>query len=116
MTLTKNFQVYIREMDIPASRPLQIDEINGPDAVYPGTKIFDFFLQGSKFMDYKEYRGPENFEGLTPKNFGHWHYIFEKCMADKTTRTGEGGLQGPERSSYMERWWDALKKVMRLHK
>ena len=116
MTLTKNFQVYIREMDIPASNPLKIEEINHSDAVYPGNKIFDFFFLGSKFSDYKEYRGPENFEGLTPKNFGHWHYIFEKCLADLTDK---GNGTAPKLSgdrSYVERWWDALKKVMRLYK
>ena len=78
--------MYIRELDIPSSRPLQIEEINAPDAVYPGTKIFDLFFSGSKFTDYKEYRGPSNFEGLNPKNFGHWHYIFEKCLADLTDK------------------------------
>ena len=80
-------------MDIPNSRPLKIDEISGSDAVYPGTKIFDLFFQGSKFTNYKDYRGPENFEGLTPKNFGHWHYIFEKCLADLSGKgsNAEGG-------------------------
>ena len=121
--------MYIRELDIPSSRPLQIEEINAPDAVYPGTKIFDLFFSGSKFTDYKEYRGPSNFEGLNPKNFGHWHYIFEKCLADLTDKGNpeqQAGLTagiGTKKArvntgdrSYVERWWDALKKVMRLYK
>jgi hypothetical protein len=90
MTLTKNFQVYIREMDLVNSKRLPINEIKDEDAVYPGIKIFDFFFEGSRFTNYREYRGPDHFEGLTPKNFGHWHWIFEKCLADLTDKgTGD---------------------------
>ena len=84
-------------------------------AVYPGEKIFEMFFEGSRFTNYKDYRGPENFEGLTPKNFGHWNYIFEKCLADLTDKGGSAPRGGGDRS-YLERWWDALKKVIRLYK
>ena len=116
MTLTKNFQSYIREFDIPTSKRLPIDEIREEDAVYPGEKIFDLFFEGSRFMRYKDYRGPENFEGLTPRNFGHWNYIFEKCLADLTEKGSGSTPRGGGDRSYLERWWDALKKVIRLYK
>lgn len=92
MTLTRNFMNYIKEFDIKSSSRMPIKDIKDDDAVYPGLKIFEFFFDGSKYTAYDGYRGPDDFVGLQPKNFGHWHYIFEKCMADMTTRTGEGGL------------------------
>ena len=108
--------MYIREFNVPASKKLPIDEIREEDAVYPGDKIFDLFFEGSRFTNYKDYRGPENFEGLTPKNFGHWNYIFEKCLADLTDKGSGSAPKGGGDRSYLERWWDALKKVIRLYK
>ena len=55
-----------------------------------------------------------DFEGITPKNFGHWHYIFEKCLADIADKDVEKEGQGER--SYVEKWWEAIKKVIRLHK
>lgn len=78
-------------------------------------RFLSSFLKGADVIvylicivkDYKDYRGPPNFEGLKPTNFGHWHYIFERCLTDLSEmQSGRPCL---------ERWWDALKKVMRLH-
>ena len=54
------------------------------DCVFPGGKIFEFYFDGTNFKDYEEYNGPENFQGLNPRNFGHWIHIFEKCILDLT--------------------------------
>ena len=34
--------------------------------------------------DYKDYKGSATFEGVQPMNFGHWNYIFERCLGDLT--------------------------------
>jgi len=91
---------------------MPIAEIKDEDGVYPGSHIFDIFFEGSKYTNYDDYRGPAEFEGIAPKNFGHWHYIFEKCLADIADKPGKDGSE----RSYLERWWDAIKKVIRLHK
>ena len=87
MNLTKNFQSYIRDFDILNSKRMPIAEIKDEDGVYPGDHIFDLFFEGSKYTKYDDYRGQKDFEGLKPKNFGHWHYIFEKCLADIADKT-----------------------------
>ena len=107
--------MYLKEYDIERSPRLRIDSIKEEDAVYEGDRIFNLFFDGSRFRKYPGYRGPDDFEGLTPKNFGHWHYIFEKALSDLTSKGGEEGQKGGERS-HLEKWWDALKKVMRLYK
>ena len=42
--------------------------------------FFNFFLD----IKYIDYRGPGRFDGIKPSNFGHWQYIFDKCMGDLT--------------------------------
>ena len=87
---------------------LDIKEVNEEDAVFEGAKIFEFFFEGTRFKKYKDYNGPKDFEGLKPSNFGHWIYIFDKCIADLTEK-GQG-------RPAIERWWDAIKKVILLHR
>jgi hypothetical protein len=64
MTLTKNFMQYIKAFDIKTSKRMPISDIRDDDAVYPGIKIFDFFLEGSRYSKYEDYKGPDKFEGL----------------------------------------------------
>ena len=54
------------------------------DTVFEGRKIFEIFFKGTSYKNYRDYSGPENFDGLNPRNFGHWIHIFEKCVADLT--------------------------------
>jgi len=74
----KDDSVYAK-MDIP--------DVNEEDTVYDGLKIFEFFFEGTRFKKYKDYTGPADFEGLKPSNFGHWIYVFDRCVADLTERT-----------------------------
>lgn len=113
LTMTRNFQAYIRDFDILNSKRMPIAEIKDEDGVYPGSQVFNLFFDGSRYTKYEDYSGPKDFEGITAKNFGHWHYIFEKCLADIADKSAQ--KEGAERS-YLERWWDAVKKVIRLHK
>jgi hypothetical protein len=83
---------------------LSIPDTNEEDAVYDGTKIFEFFFEGTSYKKYKDYNGPPEFQGLNPSNFGHWIYVFDRCVADLTERS-----QG---RPCIERWWDAIKKVI----
>jgi hypothetical protein len=119
MTMTRNFMNYIKQIDFKtfkSKQRLSVPDIREDDAVFAGVMIFDLFFEGSKFTSYTDYRGPPEFEGIKPKNFGHWHYIFDKCMTDMSAKP-VGTSEAPgERSSYLEKWWDSLKKVMRLHK
>jgi len=81
---------YVKAFDVKTSKRMPIADIRDEDAVYPGIKVFDLFFEGSKYTKYEDYKGPEKFEGLQPKNFGHWHYIFEKCLADTMQKKNEG--------------------------
>lgn len=70
--------------------------------------------------DYPEFKGPASFEGLKPNNFGHWHYIFEKCVSDMTESKfsvddNRACCLAQSGRPYLEKWWDALKKIIRLH-
>lgn len=116
--MTRNFMNYIKQIDFKTfkcNKRLTVPDIRDDDAVFAGVMVFDLFFEGSKFVNYPDYRGPPEFEGIKPKNFGHWHYIFDKCMTDMSAKP-VGAEVPAERSSYLERWWDSLKKVMRLHK
>jgi hypothetical protein len=70
-----------------ATGRLDLKEVRDEDAVFEGAKIFEFFFEGTRYKNYKEYSGPKEFEGLRPTNFGHWIYIFDKCIADLTEKT-----------------------------
>ena len=93
--MTQNFQNYIKAYNIKDSKRLSIDEIKESDGVYAGREIFNLFFQGTKckwenlliylvVKDYRDYRGSKTFEGVQPTNFGHWHYIVDKCLTDLT--------------------------------
>jgi hypothetical protein len=88
---------------------MNLKEVNEEDAVFEGAKIFEFFFEGTKFKNYKDFKGPKDFEGLKPGNFGHWIYIFDKCVAEMTER-----MQGSRPA--IERWWDAVKKIILLYR
>ena len=86
--LTKNFVHYMYNIDINRiPGRMNIKEVNDEDAVFEGSKIFEFFFEGTRFKNYKDYSGPKDFEGLKPSNFGHWIYIFDKCIAELTEKT-----------------------------
>lgn len=40
---------------------LSIPDTNEDDAVYDGTKIFEFFFEGTGYKKYKDYNGPPEF-------------------------------------------------------
>ncbi len=61
---------------------MKVDDLKESDGAYPGKEIFNFFFNGTRFKDYRDYKGSQTFEGLAPNNFGHWNYIFERCMSD----------------------------------
>jgi hypothetical protein len=106
--MTRNFVNYMYQFDInKISGWINIKETSDEDAVYEGIKIFEIFFEGTKFKNYKDYKGPKDFEGLKPGNFGHWIYIFDRCIADLTERSNGRPA--------IERWWDAVKKVILLY-
>ena len=64
LIMTQNFQNYIKAFDIVGSKKMNIDDIKETDGCYPGREIFQFFFNGTKFKDYKDYKGSRTFEGL----------------------------------------------------
>ena len=109
LTLTKNFVHYMYQYDITKSPgKIEVTDVNEDDAVYEGAKIFEIFFEGTRFKNYPDYAGTKDFEGLKPSNFGHWMYVFDRCIAELTEKS-----QG---RPAIERWWDAIKKVILLHR
>lgn len=107
--MTRNFIAYLWGFDIELGPGrMKVDGVPEEDAVYPGFKIFEFFFEGTKFKSYKDYEGPEDFEGIKPGNFGHWMYIFDKIVAELTEKQNSRPA--------IERWWDAVKKVIILYR
>jgi hypothetical protein len=78
------------------------------NAVFEGKSIFQIYFEGTKYKAYRGYSGPDDFQGLNPRNFGHWIHLFERCVADLFQ-------SNMNNRPVIERWWDSIKKVIRLH-
>jgi Rad3-related DNA helicase len=107
MCMTKNFKHYLIDFKNPKNK-LHIPEFQQTtEAVYPGDTIFDLFFHGTSFKSYPEYNGPDQFQGLSVRNFGHWSHIFEKAIIDI-------GQMSTQDKPTLDRWWDCIKRVIKL--
>ena len=79
------------------------------DAAFEGSKIFQLIFEGTGFNKYKGFNGGPNFEGIKPKSFAYWVYCFERCVSDFSDKNNQGTR------SILEKWWDALKKIITLY-
>ena len=53
--MNNNFYNYLKSYNIKYSKRLNVDDIKDTDGAYPGKEIFNFFFNGTRFKDYRDY-------------------------------------------------------------